>query len=754
MYVIKMRPAPVRDTAAQHSINSCQSRDFHPSTLLAFVFICLCALGVSGCGGVVALSGSTPNPTDAVSLVASPATVEFGSVGLGSSADKRISLSNKGTDSVQISELSLSNTAFRVDGEGKLPVTVAAGGTLSLTVHFAPNSDSDSSDQLNVITSSSSAAAAAIKLHGKGASGTAEIGGLTCDQGKFSGAGSDSCTISTTMAAPAGGLQVHLSSNISAIKVPASVKVPAGANSVKFTATVSKVGSDETGTITASHGSTAESFSISLSPATTSVGAPELKSLSCATTSFTGAGKTACTASLSAKASKAFVVALASTSSAVSVPANASIPAGTSNVSFTATVAAVANAQTATLSVSANGSSRSISIQLKPSKNSTSAAALSLSTSSMQFGDVAVGTAVTKSITVTSTGNLPLIIKSDSTVGTGFSVSGGSFPATLKAGQAVVLTVHFNPTAAGSTSGHLTIASNAGTQAVSLSGNGTTTAPTLSALSCSSSSIVGSFADSCKVALSGSAPKGGITVALASSNTSVKVPASLTIPATATTATFTANAAAVSTSQSVKLTATAGGASRSISLQLNPASAQLRADATTVSFGSVLLNQATTQIVTLTSVGKAAVTVKSIAVSGTGFSLSPVSLPATLNPGQKLLLTLVYKASIAGTQKGLLTINSNSSTNTTLTINLTANTTGHRVELDWNPPGTSSNLVSSYKVYRANGTASFTKIATTGQPSYTDTAVQSGNTYKYYVTSVGSSGGESKPSNTFSATIP
>jgi hypothetical protein len=373
----------------------------------------------------------------------------------------------------------------------------------------------------------------------------------------------------------------------------------------------------------------------------------------------------------------------------------------------------------------------------------------------MQFGDVAVGTAITKSITVTSTGNVPLTIKSNTITGTGFSLSGASVPMTLKPAQATVLTVHYNPMAAGSTTGRLTLVSNAGTQAVSLTGNGTTATPTLSALTCSSASIIGALADSCKVTLSGSAPKSGITIALASSSTNVKVPASITIPATATTATFTANAVAVSTAQTVKLTATVGSATRSISLQLTPALAQLSVDATAISFGSVILNQATTQIVTLSSVGKAAVTVKSVLISGTGFSLSSVSLPATLNPGQKLVLTLVYKATATGSQQGLLTINSNSSNNPTVTINLNATTSGHRVELNWTPPGASSNPISGFRIYRATGSAgSFAKLASTGPPSYTDTNVQSGNTYKYYITSLGSSGGESAPSNTFTATIP
>jgi len=755
MYVDKMRSAAVRDIAPPQSFDSFRCRVTFPSIFLTVLTLCVSSLGVTGCGGVVVLSGSKSNTTDVPNLVANPATVDFGSVAVGSSANQKISLANKGASSVQVSQLSLANTAFRVDGEGQLPVTLAAGSSLSLTVHFSPNSDADSSDELSVITSSSSTPAAAVKLRGRGASGSAEISGLTCDQAQVSGAASVSCTVALTMAAPSSGLQANLSSNSSAIKVPAIVKVPSGASSAKFTATISKVSSDESAVLTATHGSVAKSFSIALSPASSALGVPQLKSLTCATTTFTGAGKTACTATLNGKSSKAVTVALASTSSAVVVPATATIAAGSTSASFTASISASANAQTATVSAIANGSLRNVSLRLNPSKTPTSSPALTLSTSSLQFGDVAVGTAVTKSITLTSTGNASLVVKSSSATGTGFSVSGGGLPATLKQGQSTVLTVHFNPTAAGASTGQLSIASNAGNQSVTLTGNGSTATPTLSSITCGSSSITGSLADSCKVTLSGSAPKGGVTVALASSSASLTVPATIIIPAASTSATFTANAAAVSTAQTVKLTATSGSVSRTISLQLSPASAQLSVDATTISFGSVVLNQATTQIVTLSSVGQAPVIVKSATVSGTGFSLSSVSLPATLNPGQKLALTLVYKTSVAGSQKGVLTISSNSSTNATYTINLTASTTGHRVDLSWNAPAASSNPVANYKVYRATGSAgSFATLATTGQATYTDTAVQSGSTYRYYVTSLGSGGGESKPSNTFTVTIP
>src|SRR3954466_902076 len=162
MYEIKMRSAPARKFVARQHISSCQSRVLGHSSFLSLLILCLSSLGVSGCGGIVVLSGPKSNPTDVPSLVANHALVDFGSVGIGDSTNQKVSLTNNGSGSVQIAQLSLTNTQFAVDGEGKLPVTLAAGSSLSLNIHFSPKNDLDSADQLSVMTSSSSEAAAAI----------------------------------------------------------------------------------------------------------------------------------------------------------------------------------------------------------------------------------------------------------------------------------------------------------------------------------------------------------------------------------------------------------------------------------------------------------------------------------------------------------------------------------------------------------------------------------------------------------------
>src|SRR5260370_14183500 len=64
------------------------------------------------------------------------------------------------------------------------------------------------------------------------------------------------------------------------------------------------------------------------------------------------------------------------------------------------------------------------------------------------------------------------------------------------------------------------------------------------------------------------------------------------------------------------------------------ASPELTISATSLNFGSVTVNTATTQSLTLTSTGTSPVTVNSIAISGAGFTTVGGRLPVTLNPTQ------------------------------------------------------------------------------------------------------------------------
>jgi Domain of unknown function (DUF4082)/Abnormal spindle-like microcephaly-assoc'd, ASPM-SPD-2-Hydin len=112
---------------------------------------------------------------------------------------------------------------------------------------------------------------------------------------------------------------------------------------------------------------------------------------------------------------------------------------------------------------------------------------------------------------------------------------------------------------------------------------------------------------------------------------------------------------------------------------------QLTASPTTLSFGSVALNTATTQSLTLTSSGTSPVTVNSASTTGSSFTIIAGAFPATLNPGQSLTLQVEFKPTAAGSATGQLTISSNSTSGSTAGVALSGTGTLANAQLSVNP---------------------------------------------------------------------
>src|SRR5581483_9469353 len=113
---------------------------------------------------------------------------------------------------------------------------------------------------------------------------------------------------------------------------------------------------------------------------------------------------------------------------------------------------------------------------------------------------------------------------------------------------------------------------------------------------------------------------------------------------------------AVATTQAVTLTATAGGTSQTFNLQVQPANPSLAVSSSSVTFGNVVLNTPSTQVVTLTSNGAQAVTISSASIAGAGFSISGATFPLTLNPAQTANLTVQFDPTATGAATGQLTL--------------------------------------------------------------------------------------------------
>ena len=120
---------------------------------------------------------------------------------------------------------------------------------------------------------------------------------------------------------------------------------------------------------------------------------------------------------------------------------------------------------------SASGSPSSFTPSPSPLP-SPSAASLSATPSSLGFGSQVLNTAMTQTTKITNTGTVAVAITQDSIVGPGFSV-GITTPINLNPAQSVNVPVVFNPAAAGTVNGSLSLMSNGSTVlSVPLAGTG------------------------------------------------------------------------------------------------------------------------------------------------------------------------------------------------------------------------------------------------------------------------------------------
>jgi hypothetical protein len=82
-------------------------------------------------------------------LTASPASLNFGNVGVGSSGTQTITVSNTGTAAATISQAVVSGTGYSMSGPA-MPMTLAAGASTSFNVQFAPTAAGSDSGSVTV----------------------------------------------------------------------------------------------------------------------------------------------------------------------------------------------------------------------------------------------------------------------------------------------------------------------------------------------------------------------------------------------------------------------------------------------------------------------------------------------------------------------------------------------------------------------------------------------------------------------------
>jgi len=392
---------------------------------------------------------------------------------------------------------------------------------------------------------------------------------------------------------------------------------------------------------------------------------------------------------------------------------------------------------------------------------------LSVKPSPVTFGSVPLGTSLSKSASLSNTGNSSLTISQATVSGTGFSFSGLSMPSTLAPGQAVSMTTTFAPKSGGSASGTLSLTYktkirgkvSSSTITTSLSGTGT------AQLSANPTSL--SFASvqvgSKQTQFEALTNSGGsrLTISQATvtgsgfSITGLTLPLTLNAGASVTFSVVFAPQTSGSVSGQITVISNASNPTLTASLSgTGTAQGQLALTPTALNFGSVTDGTKLSRTSSLSATG-ASVTVSSAKLSDAEFTLTGISFPLTIAAGTSVPFTLTFVPQTSGLATGTLSFADNASNVPTESLSGTGVApTQHSVSLSWTDSG--SGIV-GYNVYRGSISGGpYAKInsALDSTTTYTDTSVLAGQTYYYVTTSVDGSGMQSGYSNQAQAVVP
>jgi hypothetical protein len=635
------------------------------------------ALGILvGCQGFS--SGKTDIKTqDPGVLTAAPPSVAFGNVLLGTTQVQSVSLANTGGSSLTVSQLTASGTGFSTNGL-VLPMTLAAGQGVSFNVVFGPQSAGDVTGNL-AFTNDASTTPLNIALTATGVSTGGGGGGITESPTSFvfgtvadgtsqsqnetiTNGSSQSFTISQASFSVAGysttglTLPLTLAPNQSATFAVVFAPTTAGADNGTLALTISGSASAIDFSLS---GIGVSPGKLSASPSSltfTNVQVGQTQSL---TETVQNTGGQNVTISQVKAAGTGF------STSGITTPVTLTPGQSTSfSVTFAPTTSGSASGS---VTVTSNASNPSLTIAL--SGTSVSAATLAANPTSLTFTNVTIGQTLSRTETVQNTGGVNATISQVKASGTGFSVSGITTPVTLTPGQSTSFSVTFAPTTAGSASGSVTITSDASNPSLSVALSGTAvTAGTLTGnpTSFSFDNVQDGTSQSQTETLKNT---GGTSLTITQatisgagfSYTGLTLPLTLTPNQSTTFSVVFAPTTAGAVTGTLALTISGSSPLNLALAGTGVAPATLTANPTSLTFTNVTVGQSQSQTETVKNTGGVNATISQVKASGTGFSVSGITTPVTLTPGQSTSFSVTFAPTSAGSASGSVTITSNAS---------------------------------------------------------------------------------------------
>lgn len=629
-----------------------------------------------------------------------PSSVNFGSVKAGSSQSSTVTLTNTGSTDLTIDQATLSGASFTMSNLA-LPLTLAPGGTASVTVTFAPTGAGNFSGSVSFSSTAAAQANAKRRLKANGANGAdttvlALTGVGLANQGTLSAnpaslsfgnvlVGSSSTKSETLTNTGSGPVTISQASvtgagfSISGLSLPTTLTQnqsvtfnvkfsPATAGAVTGNVAITSDGTNSPLNIAVS-GTGTTPGTLTANPANLAFGSVLVGSNSSLTETLTNTGGSTVTISQANVTGAGFSI------SGLTLPATIAVGASKSfTVKFTPTAS---GAVTGNIALVSDASNSPLNIGL--SGDGLNPGSLTAVPSTVNFGNVVLNNTQTVPVVVTNTGGASVSISNVAVTGSGFSFTGPNLPVALNAGQSATFNAKFTPTSAGNKSGSLTITSNANNPTLTVPLQGTGVTPGQVGANPSSLAFGNIVIGNNKSLNETLTNTGGTSVTISAATitgsgmsfTGLTLP--VTLPAGQSTTFSVKFAPTAAGAISGNLTITSDGANPTLTIAVTGtgvAPGTLSANPTSLAFGSVQTGSNATLSETLTNTGGVNVIISQANVTGAGFSISGLTLPATLTPSQTVTFSVKFAPTNAGAVSGNLAIvsdASNSPTNIPLT---------------------------------------------------------------------------------------
>jgi hypothetical protein len=454
------------------------------------------ATGTAG-GGVSLVSNASNSPASlplsgtgaaapVAQLSANPATASFGSVTVGSSSTQSVSVTNSGNMNVTISQITTSGAAFSLNGVS-VPLTLAPGQSSTYIAQFAPTAVGSASGQIT-FTSNASGSPTLISLSGTGAAtpvaqltvnpvslsfGSLTVGSSATQSVTISNSGNANLTISQISTSGTGfsgsGITLPLTLTPGQTARYTAQFAPAATGAASGQISFSSNSATNPTVSLSGTGVAAQVLQLSVSQSSLAFGTVTVGSSSSQSVVLTNSGN--------ANISISQITITGSGFSGSGITTPLTLTPG-QNASYTAQFAPTATGSASgQITFTSNASNSPTVVSLAGSGMAATVLQVTANPTSINFGNVTVGSTATQTVAITNTGNANVTISQITPSGSDFSGSGITVPMTLAAGQSVNYTAQFAPAAAGSASGQVSFVSNATNSptTVPLSGTGVTT---------------------------------------------------------------------------------------------------------------------------------------------------------------------------------------------------------------------------------------------------------------------------------------